>query len=127
MRVLSVMAGRIFSDRDPIGGLFGSPPPLNRPHAAARPDDPDTSHHAKIDARLTAGAIRTKIYELVLASEDGMTVDEIRQVMPPMAASTLSARASDLIRDGWLEDSGRRRATRTGSTARILTARKEKK
>jgi hypothetical protein len=120
------MPGIIYTDRDNFGGLFGTPPPLDRPHAAARPDDPDTSHHAKIDARLTAGAIRTKIYDLILASEDGMTVDEIRQVMPPMAASTLSARASDLIRDGWLEDSGRRRKTRTGSSARILTANKER-
>lgn len=104
--------------------LFGTPrPALDRPHAAARAGDPDTSHQAAKDATLTAGAIRTAIYELVRkAGPRGLTVDEIRATMPPMAASTLSARASDLIRDGWLKDSGERRKTRTGSTARVLVA-----
>lgn len=104
--------------------LFGVPrPPLDRPHAAARHKDPDTSHQAAEAAKLTAGAIRTAIYEMVKrAGQDGMTVDQIRSLMPPMAASTLSARASDLIRDGYLKDTGKRRATRTGSKARVLVA-----
>jgi hypothetical protein len=102
--------------------LFGRPP-LDRNHAAARHYDPATSHQAAAVAALSAGAVRTRIYELVKAAgDDGMTVDQIRAQMPPMAPSTLSARASDLIRDGYLVDSGRRRATRSGTKARVLVA-----
>jgi hypothetical protein len=117
------MPGVIYNDDDyPDDSLF-SRPPLARNHAAARTHDPDTSHQAAAVASLSAGAIRIRIYELVKAAgDDGMTVDQIRALMPPMAPSTLSARASDLIRDGYLIDSGRRRATRSGTKARVLVA-----
>lgn len=116
------MPGRIYRDDDfPVGSLFGRPP-VDRSHAVARRTDPVTSIIAADDAKLTAGHIRTLIYEMVVAAPDGLTVDDIRAQLPPMAASTLSARASDLIRDGLLKDSGRKRNTRTGSAARVMVA-----
>ena len=65
-----------------------------------------------------SGNARERIYNLIEAYPDGLTVHEVRQLIT-MHFHTVAARVSDLNIEGWLTDSGRRRPTDTGAMATV--------
>jgi DNA-binding NarL/FixJ family response regulator len=66
--------------------------------------------------------LRQRLFEVIAASMDGKTADEL-VVELDIPLQTVSARLSELLRDRRIEDSGRRRATRRGKSARVLVGR----
>jgi hypothetical protein len=84
-----------------------------------RRDHPDTSKQA---ARLIApksGSDRERVLQTVLAtwySEHGRTDEELQDILG-MDPSTERPRRVELVEGGWLEDSGKRRPTRSGRQA----------
>lgn len=65
-----------------------------------------------------SGTARERIYNVIQAHPDGLTVHELRQLIT-MHFHTVAARVSDLNLEGWLTDSGRRRPTDTGAMATV--------
>ncbi|NOX55978.1 MAG: hypothetical protein GXP27_16350 [Planctomycetes bacterium] len=77
----------------------------------------ETSRVAAARVRPAAGTKRAIVLEAVLAAGDaGATIDEIVQVTG-LLTQTVCGRINELKRDGWIQDSGRRRPTRHGSPA----------
>jgi hypothetical protein len=65
-----------------------------------------------------SGTARERIYNVIKAHPEGLTVHELRQLIT-MHFHTVAARVSDLNIEGWLADSGQRRATDTGAMATV--------
>ena len=65
-----------------------------------------------------SGSARERIYNVIQAHPDGLTVDEIRGLIT-IPFNSLSARVSNLVAEGWLIDTGRRRETETGTMATV--------
>jgi hypothetical protein len=65
-----------------------------------------------------SGNARERIYNVIKAHPDGLTVHELRQLIT-MHFHTVAARVSDLNLEGWLTDSGQRRPTDTGAMATV--------
>ncbi len=77
----------------------------------------ETSIAAAERIRPTAGTKRAIVLETIeRAGTEGATIDEIVQVTGLLTA-TVCGRINELKRDGWIQDSGRRRPTRSGSPA----------
>ena len=91
-------------------------PPLARNHTVAGKNP--VSHDAARRAFGRSGNARERIYHVIQNHPDGLTVHELRQLIT-MHYHTVAARVSDLNLEGWLVDSGRRRATDTGAMATV--------
>ena len=65
-----------------------------------------------------SGTARERIYNVIQAHPDGLTVHELRQLIT-IHFHTVAARVSDLNLEGWLTDSGQRRPTDTGAMATV--------
>ena len=91
-------------------------PPLARNHTV--PGKNPVSHDAARRAFGRSGNARERIYNIVKAYPDGLTVHELRGLVT-MHFHTVAARVSDLNLEGWLTDSGRRRPTDTGAMATV--------
>ena len=65
-----------------------------------------------------SGTARERIYNVIQAHPDGLTVHELRQLIT-LHFHTVAARVSDLNLEGWLTDSGQRRPTDTGAMATV--------
>lgn len=82
-----------------------------------RRDAPDTSVQAEQRNLPREGTQRWRVLLLLQAAHpDGLT-DEEMQTQLGMNANTQRPRRVELVRDGWLEDSGYRRPTRGGDPA----------
>ena len=82
----------------------------------------ETSQEAARRALGRSGSQRNAIYEEIRSrGSDGMTCDEICEYLFLLVQSATSA-INTLARDGWLEDSGRRRNTRSGNPAIVWVA-----
>jgi hypothetical protein len=91
-------------------------PPLTRNHTV--PGKNPVSHDAARRAFGRSGNARERIYNVIKAHPDGLTVHELRQLVT-MHFHTVAARVSDLNLEGWLTDSGQRRPTDTGAMATV--------
>ena len=91
-------------------------PPLARNHTV--PGKNPVSHDAARRAFGRSGNARERIYNVVQAYPNGLTVHELRGLVT-MHFHTVAARVSDLNLEGWLVDSGRRRPTDTGAMATV--------
>ena len=91
-------------------------PPLERNHTV--PGKNPVSHDAARRAFGRSGNARERIYNVIQAHPDGLTVHELRQLIT-MHFHTVAARVSDLNLEGWLVDSGQRRPTDTGAMATV--------
>jgi hypothetical protein len=91
-------------------------PPLERNHTV--PGKNPVSHDAARRAFGRSGNARERIYNVIKAHPDGLTVHELRQLIT-MHFHTVAARVSDLNLEGWLVDSGQRRPTDTGAMATV--------
>ena len=82
----------------------------------------DTSYGAAQAIAATAGQLRSRILGWVASRGDqGATRDEI-EVGLGLKMQTVSPRVHELTQLGLLEDSGKRRATRSGRTAAVMVA-----
>jgi hypothetical protein len=78
----------------------------------------DTSENAASSMEDSAPRIRARIYVSVKKSGNwGQTCDELEILHG--RHQTVSARLRELVLDGWIFDSGRRRLTRSGRKARV--------
>lgn len=79
-------------------------------------------HHNSREAARRAlgrsGTQRVKIYELVKAHKDGLTADDIQRITG-FPVNSVNPRVNELVNDGYLVDTGRRRITRNGSPATV--------
>ena len=91
-------------------------PPLDGNHTALGKNP--VSQAAARRAFGRSGNARERIYNVIKAHPDGLTVHELRQLIT-MHFHTVAARVSDLNIEGWLADSGQRRATDTGAMATV--------
>jgi len=91
-------------------------PPLARNHTV--PGKNPVSHDAARRAFGRSGNARERIYNVVQAYPNGLTVHELRGLVT-MHFHTVAARVSDLNLEGWLVDSGQRRPTDTGAMATV--------
>ena len=79
-------------------------PPLERNHTV--PGKNPVSHDAARRAFGRSGNARERIYNVIKAHPDGLTVHELRQLIT-------------MHLEGWLVDSGQRRPTDTGAMATV--------
>ena len=75
----------------------------------------ETSREAARVALGRSGTQRFRIYALV-QMHDGLTADEL-EVATRIPMNSITPRINELVSDGWLVDSGLRRATRYGKQA----------
>jgi hypothetical protein len=75
-----------------------------------------TSHAAALSIEPNAGSLRAAVLEAIRGATDGLT-DEEMQAMMEMNPSTQRPRRVELVRGGFVEDSGRQRPTRSGRGA----------
>jgi len=95
-------------------------PPVDRNVTRTGPQE--TSQNAARRALGRSGSQRNAIYEEIRSrGSDGMTCDEICVVLQVLVQSATPA-INTLAHDGWLEDSGRRRHTRSGNPAIVWVA-----
>jgi hypothetical protein len=95
-------------------------PPVDRNVTRTGPQE--TSQKAARRALGRSGSQRNAIYEEIKSrGSDGMTCDEICDCLQMLVQSATPA-INTLANDGWLEDSGRRRNTRSGREAIVWVA-----
>lgn len=88
------------------------------PHEPGHVAGCDTSKAAADSMRSTAGSLRNRILEEIqLSGLTGRTCDELE--VRHGRHQTVSARVRELVMQGAIKDSGRRRVTRSGRQARI--------
>ena len=79
----------------------------------------DTSNAAAKDIAPKTPSMREKVFALVKsAGEHGITCDEV-EIVTGLKHQTASARLYELCKAGRVVDSGERRKTSSGSTARV--------
>lgn len=100
-------------------------------HADRYPNHPgyrraggDTSRAAAESMAGSASKLRDRIRTMIVESKGGMTYDEI-VVDGKLTPQTVSARLRELVLADLIKDSGARRATRSGRTARVYVASKQ--
>ena len=93
-------------------------PPVN--HNVTRTGPQKTSQDAARRALGRSGSQRNAIYEETLR-RGGLTCDELCVILQLLVQSATPA-INTLARDGWLEDSGKRRPTRSGNLAIVWVA-----
>jgi len=95
-------------------------PPIERNVTRTGPQE--TSQEAARRALGRTGSQRRAIYEEIRSrGTDGLTCDEICVILQLLVQSATPA-INTLARDGWLEDSGLRRNTRSGNAAIVWVA-----
>ena len=81
----------------------------------------DTSEAAAKSMELNAETLRRKIFDFILASQDGATCDEVVAALG-IIHQTASPRVCELVIGKFIVDSGRRRKTRQGRGACVYEA-----
>lgn len=81
-----------------------------------------TSRAAAQNALPSSGTKRRQVYDLIMSNmSNGLTADEI-QITTGISPNTINPTIKGLADDGWIYDSGERRATRTGNMAIVWVA-----
>jgi len=94
---------------------------LNDNHTLTRNDHGDTSHGAASNVFLKTGGARRRVLE-ALAHALAVATDEELQDWLDMSQNTERPRRVELVQLGYVEDSGARRKTRSGSNAVLWRA-----
>ena len=82
----------------------------------------DTSREAAESMALDAKHLRAVVYRHILGSGSvGMTCDRVEEIMDGRH-QTISARIRELVNEGRIVDTGKRKPTRSGRQARIYVA-----
>lgn len=102
--------------------LFDARPAIDRPNTTTGNAWPETSHQAADRALPKSGTQRRKVYDLIAGASradrsgwegQGLSDDQIRIALAIPFGSEL-ARRNELVRDGWVVDSGNRGVTESG-------------
>lgn len=93
------------------------PDPRRATQGLVRSDAAATSRVAAQSVR-TPSARLAVLEVLAIADRGGLTDEEI-QGLSGIRPDTARARRVELVRDGWVEDSGRTRPTETGNAATV--------
>lgn len=88
----------------------------------SRRDHPDTAHEAAEKITGVSGRQRRLVFDLIAASEIGMT-DEEMQDASGLSPSSQRPRRVELVDGGHIEDSGLRRKTKSGREAIVWVRR----
>ena len=88
-------------------------PELTRPRVFMGPQE--TSRKAAERALPRTGTQRHKVWVL-MRDNAGLTADEVNEATG-ISPNTINPTIRGLVLDGWLEDSGKRRVTRSGNEA----------
>ena len=100
-------------DRQP--GLFTG---INDQNHVGYVGGSDTSKAAAIDVAPLTGAMRVRVFDWAARQRSGFTCDEA-EIALTLKHQTCSARVRELVKLGFVVDSGERRATSSGRAARI--------
>lgn len=82
---------------------------------------PDTQRLAAISVYPTSGTARRTVLDYIVGCGDSGATDDEMEFRLGMRHQSVSARRYELHRDGWIEDSGKRRVTRSGRDAAVWT------
>lgn len=106
---------------DSTKDLFGDTANVHYPNRPGHVRHNDTSHAAARSMDNTAGSIRDRVYAAIKANgQIGVTSDYLEETMG--RHQTISARVRELVLLGKIRDSGQRRKTRSGRSARVYVA-----
>lgn len=106
---------------DPPAQMTLSDPDAVAPGQWHRPDAgaPDTEREAAIGQYPKSGTDRRRVLDQLAACGDDGATDEELSVALSMRLYTAAPRRNELVDGGWVEDTGRRRPTTTGSLATV--------
>ena len=88
----------------------------------SRRDHPETAHEAAEGIKGVSGRQRRIVFDLIAASDVGMTDEEI-QSASGLSPSSQRPRRVELVDGGHIEDSGLRRKTKSGRNAIVWVRR----
>jgi hypothetical protein len=95
---------------------------LDEPHVFVRHDARPTSKEAALQAEPKSGTRRAQVLAWIIrAGDQGFTDDEII-VRSGLPHQSVGPRRLELEQGGWIEDSTKRRKTRTGAEAIVWVA-----
>lgn len=97
-------------------GLFdtGLPDPTRNTYGMVRNDHPITSKKAAVLIRPKTGSQRDQILTAIANAYDGLTHEEMEPFVKSKSknkGNTVRPRCGELVKDGWVKDSGRKRLT----------------
>jgi hypothetical protein len=95
---------------------------LDEPHTLTRRDHPDTSHAAAEAIRLRTGTARHRVMEMIALTLPWGISDEEMQTQLAMSPNTQRPRRVELVRAGYVKDSGERTVTQTGARSILWIA-----
>jgi hypothetical protein len=81
----------------------------------------ENSREAAARSLPRSGTQRRRIYELVKQSRGGLTADDVQRITN-LPTNSVNPRVHELVKDGWLIDSGTKRDTRWGAPATVWVA-----
>lgn len=88
-------------------------------HDPAASGSPETERLAAIRAYPDSGTKRRQVLDYIARQGERGAIDEEIAQGIPMHHYTAAPRRTELVRDGWVVDSGRRRPTSTGALAAV--------
>jgi len=93
--------------------IFGTEPKF-----MVRASDPITSYESAVLVDSTK--LEQLVYEVIAKSANGCTADEVEAALPHIKANSITPRFSQLIRKGFIEDSGEKRKGNSGRYQRVV-------
>lgn len=85
-----------------------------------RPSDPETSLEAALSIAPRTGTQRRAILD-AFGEGDAWTHQDLEAQFPDFSPSSVRTRCSELVKGGWIQDSGHRRETEAGLRAVLWT------
>jgi hypothetical protein len=80
---------------------------------------PETERRAAIEVQPRTGTARRRVLDLIASRGETGATDEEVSIALRMRLYTAAPRRTELVRGGWVMDSGKRRRTTTGSRAAV--------
>lgn len=119
-----IVHGDDYNDDRPEGTLGAGPRRVFRDApGATRANDPDVSRRAARDVKPRTGTQRGKILSAIAAKGDhGATSEEAADASGVSFSRSSGPRIAELLRDGYIRDTGRTRPGSLGSDQRVLVA-----
>lgn len=93
--------------------IFGTEPKF-----MVRASDPITSYEAAV--AVDATKLEQLVYEVIAKCPNGCIADDVEAALPHIKANSITPRFSQLIRKGFIEDTGEKRKGNSGRNQRVL-------
>jgi len=98
---------------DMFGSFFGT-----SSHKMVRRKDPDTSRKAA--KQVDSASLERMVYEAIRLHPNGCISDDVCAAIPGHGVQTVSPRYAQLLRKGFIEDTGERRLGKLGRWQRVM-------